>query len=166
LVSLYDFLLEKLQGVKRLSILGAGSFMRADDAAGVMITENLSSFYGDEKCKNIQLCTGETAPENFSGKIKKFSPTHLLIIDAADLGLEPGSIAEINPCKIGGPSYCSHMLPLKIMIDYLEKETNASVTLIGIQFKNINFDQPMTAEIQETVDELCNVLKAIIDELI
>lgn len=163
---LYEFLSGRLKGVKRLAVLGAGSVLRADDAAGIMVVEDLKAAYPPEKYPDVRFFTGETAPENFSGSIKRFCPTHLLIIDAADVGQEPGSIADINPEDVGGPTFCSHMLPLKIMIDYLVSETGAEVTLLGIQSKNIGFDTAMTPEIREAVDEVCEALKQVIDELL
>ncbi len=163
---LYEFLLDFLQGVKRLAVLGAGSVLRADDAAGVVVVENLMEDCNEENHPNVRFYLGETAPENYSGNIRKFCPSHLLIIDAADLGQKPGDIVDINPENVGGPTFCSHMLPLKIMIDYLISETGTAVALLGIQYKNIAFDTAMTPEIQDAVDEVCETMKKVIDELL
>lgn len=163
---LYEFLTDKLQGVERLAVLGAGSVLRADDAAGVMVVEELMAAYEPQKHPNVRFYPGETAPENYSGKIEKFAPTHLLIIDAADLGQEPGRIVEINPNDVGGPTFCSHMLPLKVMIDYLVSETNAAVILLGVQYKSIAFDAPMTPEMQAAVKELYKTISQVIDKLL
>ncbi|MEI6579776.1 MAG: hydrogenase maturation protease [Eubacteriales bacterium] len=162
---LYDFLIDRLRGVKKLAVLGAGSVLRADDAAGVMAVENLMADCSVDKYPNVRFYLGETAPENYSGNIRNFCPSHILIIDAADLGQNPGDIVDINPNTVGGPTFCSHMLPLKIMIDYLISETGTAVTLLGIQFKNIAFDTAMTREIREAVDEVCETLKKVIDDL-
>lgn len=163
---LYEFLVDSFRGVKKLAVLGAGSVLRADDAAGVMAVENLMADCSIDKYPNVRFYLGETAPENYSGSIRIFLPTHLLIIDAADLGQKPGDIVDINPETVGGPTFCSHMLPLKIMIDYLISETGAAVTLLGIQYKNIAFDTAMTPEIREAVEEVCETLKKVIDELL
>ena len=37
--SIYAFLKERLQGVKKLAVLGAGSVLRSDDAAGMFVVE-------------------------------------------------------------------------------------------------------------------------------
>lgn len=164
--SLHEFLLERLRGVKKLAVLGAGSVLRADDAAGVMVVEKLMADCSIEEHPNLRFYLGETAPENYSGNIRIFCPTHLLIIDAADLGQKPGDIVDINPEDVGGPTFCSHMLPLKVMIDYLISETGTAVILIGIQYKNIAFDTDMTIEIKKAVDEIYITLKLVIDELL
>lgn len=164
--SLHEFLFERLRGVKKLAVLGAGSVLRADDAAGVMVVEKLMADCSIEEHPNLRFYLGETAPENYSGNIRIFCPTHLLIIDAADLGQKPGDIVDINPEDVGGPTFCSHMLPLKVMIDYLISETGTAVILIGIQYKNIAFDTAMTIEIKKAVDEIYITLKLVIDELL
>jgi|GEM_PF-1075633 len=42
---------------------------------------------------------GGTAPENLTGEIRRFKPSHLIMIDAVELGKRPGTIAliDINP---------------------------------------------------------------------
>ena len=156
------YLSERLRGFSRLAVLGVGSVLRADDAAGMQIVQALSEIIPPASNPDVRFFAGETAPENFSGKIKQFMPSHLLIVDAADVGLTPGSVAEISPDDVGGPSFCSHMLPLKIMIDYLIAETGADVILLGLQYKSLAFDGPMTPEMNQAVDDVCHTLVQII----
>ncbi|MDP4108845.1 MAG: hydrogenase 3 maturation endopeptidase HyCI [Bacillota bacterium] len=163
-MTFYEILNGKLRGFSKLAVLGAGSTLRADDAAGIFIVERLGKVFKPGEYENVRFYAGEIAPENFSGKIKSFNPTHLLIIDAADLGLEPGTLTEIDPVDVGGPTYCSHMLPLKVMIDYLRGETGAEVILLGIQYKDIGFDCPMTPEMRKSVDGICEALIRVIGE--
>jgi len=164
--AIYAFLKERLKKAQRLAVLGAGSTLRGDDAAGMCIVEELQAAFNAEQNPQILFCPGETAPENYSGKINQFCPTHLLVIDAADIGETPGSIVEIRPEDVGGPMYCSHMLPLRVMIRYLAQETGADVTLLGIQYKSIAFDTGMTDEMRAAVDELSGALKRVIRELL
>ena len=163
---LYELLKGRLQGVKKIAVLGVGSVLRADDAAGVFIVEKLKNVFDPAEYPDIRFYNGETAPENFSGEIKNFCPSHLLVIDAADAGEQPGSIMHIDPKDIGGLTFCTHMMPLKIMIDYLQKETGTAVTLIGIQYKDITFDGGVTPEIQEAIDEVYETIKRIINEIV
>jgi len=148
-----------LKGFQSLAVLGAGSVLKADDAAGVRVVEGLEAALGVKARPDVLLCAGETAPENFSGKIRRFSPTHLLVVDAADVGQAPGSIVEIDPKDVGGPTFCSHMLPLRVMIEYLEQETGAKVLLLGIQPRSIAFDGPMSAEVKAAVEAVCGALR-------
>jgi len=115
---------------QRTAIMGVGSVLRSDDAAGTYLIELLSSELSSD---NLLLIAGSTAPENFTGVIKEFAPDILFIIDAARMGLPAGAIRVIDKAEIGGMSFSTHMLPLSVMLRYLELETVCQVICIGIQ---------------------------------
>ncbi len=151
---------EIVDDAQRLVILGAGSVLRADDAAGMYIIEKLQGRFAPEQYPELLFCPGETAPENYSGKIKAFRPTHLLVIDAADVGQEPGALVEIQPEDVGGPTFCTHMLPLRVMLDYLARQTGAKVTLLGIQYQSLAFDGEMSPPVLQAADRLFAALES------
>lgn len=157
--NLYAILSNRMNSAKRLAILGVGSFLRSDDAAGVLVTERLSKRFKGSGIKSAAFFTGESAPESMSGEIKRFKPDSLLVIDAADTGDEPGSVSLIEPGAITGVSFSTHMLPIKIMLDYLEKETSCSITVIGIQPGRLAFAGKMTAKAAEAVDLVVSLLE-------
>ena len=158
-MELDQFLKETLLGTKKLAILGAGAILNADDGAGVIITENLQKKYNQDNCKNLRIYTGNTAPENFSGEIKKFCPDHLIVIDAADLKEEPGSIMIIDPEVIDGVSFSTHMLPLKVMLQYIQKEIGCKVTILGIQVADVAYGNPVTEKINHSIKETICILE-------
>ena len=151
---------EKLSVAQRVVVLGVGSPLRSDDGAGMLVIENLLESL--PSCPQLLLCGGETAPENFTGKIKAFQPDLLIVVDACDVGLAPGAVVEIPPEKVGGPSFCSHMLPVKVMISYLVEETGTSAILLGFQYKTLLFDGPMSPEMEGAVDSFCGMLQGLI----
>lgn len=157
-----EFLRDWLEGAERLAVVGVGSTLRGDDAAGMRVVERLAEEYPANP--RLLFCPGETAPENFSGKIRAFNPTHLLLIDAADVGIAPGEIVEIPPDKVGGPGFLSHMLPLKVLISYLAGDSGMKAALIGIQYQSLEFDGPLTPEIASAVDRFCDALRCAIEE--
>jgi hydrogenase 3 maturation protease len=159
---LFTFLTQRIGGFERLAVLGVGSVLRADDAAGMEVVRIVGERLAPAR-PDVRLFGGETAPENFSGSILRFAPTHLLIVDAADVALAPGHVTEICPGDVGGPTYCSHMLPLKIMVDYLVRETGVQVTLLGIQYHTLEFDGAMSREVTQAVDTVCDTLMCVIN---
>ena len=163
--AIYAFLKDRFMDARKLAVLGAGSTLRGDDAAGMRIVEELQGAFDQQQFPQLLFCPGETAPENYSGKIRQFCPSHFLVIDAADVNAAPGSIVEIRPEDVGGPTFCSHMLPLRVMIRFLAQETGADVTLLGIQYKSIEFDTGMTGEVQAAVSVLSGALKRVIREI-
>ncbi|MEI8218324.1 MAG: hydrogenase maturation protease, partial [Elusimicrobiota bacterium] len=101
---------------------------------------------------------GYTAPENITGEIRKFAPSHLIIIDAADTSDTPGTISFINPDDIAGISFSTHMMPLKILVDYITADTKCLIAIIGIQPQTLTFGQPVTPAITAAATELATGL--------
>jgi hydrogenase 3 maturation protease len=162
MTGLYEILEERLSGAGKITILGVGSFLNADDGAGVMITEKLNKHFSNYKLSATAIMTGENAPENYTGEIKKFRPDHLLVLDAVDCHREPGDILTIRPDEIGGVTFSTHMLPIKIMLDYISRETGCNITILGIQPGSLAFAGDMTGEVIDTIDYMISVLKKII----
>lgn len=145
----------------RIVILGVGSNLRGDDAAGVKVVEEIEE---KTNLSNLLLIVGGTAPENFTSKIKDFKPTHILIIDAVDSGEKPGTISSVDPDKIAGQKISSHRLPLSMLVEYLETETEAKINLIGIQPARIGLGETMSKPVKEAVNELVRNLKKALPE--
>jgi Ni,Fe-hydrogenase maturation factor len=57
-----------------------------DDFVGTKIVQDLQGKVSEK----VYLIECETVPENFIQKILDFDPTHILLVDAAVLGLELG----------------------------------------------------------------------------
>ena len=159
-------LAEALAGAERVAVLGCGSVLAGDDAAGMEVAERLADHLrgldGGTAGDNVRVYCGSTAPENFTGEIKRFRPEALLVIDAADMGAEPGEAALIPAETIGGASFSTHMLPLRVMLDYLREETGCRVALLGIQGLSMEFGNPMTRPVRKAVDEVTGVLRELL----
>jgi len=157
-ITIKALLTEVLEGAKRVAVLGCGSVLGGDDAAGMEVAERLSDLRGDARA----YC-GSTAPENFTGEIKRFRPDVLLVVDAADMGWKPGEVALIPTEDIAGVSFSTHMLPLRIMLDYLRVETGCQVRLIGIQGAALGFGADMTQPVSAAVDAVSNALRELLE---
>lgn len=144
---------------KKLALLGVGSELRGDDIAGILVARRFSE--DSKKHKNripSKVFIGETAPENLTGEIKRFKPTHLIIVDSADMGKKPGTVRSIDPNKAGGLSFCTHKLPVKILTDYIAESTGCKIIIIGIQPKQIEFCGVPSKEIQKSAKTLADTI--------
>ena len=112
--------------------------------------------------KRLEVFLGATAPENLTGEIKKYKPSHLLIIDAADTASKPGTIDLIDPKTVGGISFSTHMMPLKIMVDYMLKSIKCKVIIIGIQPKVLKFGSEPSREAISSAKEIAKTILEII----
>jgi len=154
---------QRLKGAKRLSLLGVGSDLRGDDVAGILVANFLLP--KAKKSLNFRVFIGETAPENLTGEIRKFGSTHLIIVDSADMNKKPGSVQLIDPDQIGGLSFCTHSLPLKVMTDYLAKSAGCKTCIIGIQPKGLDFDAPCSPVVRRSARNISNLLWKVVKDL-
>lgn len=145
---------EKLNGSQKVVVLGIGSELRGDDSAGILVAKKLEK----EKLPGLTVLIGGTAPENMTGEIKRLRPSHLIIVDAADMKETPGTIRLVDPDEVGGYSFSTHSLPIKVLINYLLEYFPCKVTLIGIQPKNISFGNSLSPEIEDAVESVTQLI--------
>jgi len=136
--------------------LGIGNDMRGDDAIGPIIAGNLKKIF--EKTPDLMVINAETVPENYTGTIRKENPSHIIFIDAVEMKSNPGHIRLVQREEIADYSISTHAMPLSFMIKYLESFTNARMLLIGIQPKNMEMNNPISEEVQESIEKLTGIL--------
>jgi hydrogenase 3 maturation protease len=165
-LNLKTLLRESLEGANRVGVLGVGSELRADDQAGLLVAQRLRKRCKiDGSCPQIELFHGATAPENLTGEIKNYRPSHLIVVDAADVGKDPGTIEVISSDLISGVSFSTHMMPLKIVADYMRESINCKVMVIGIQPKTLKYNGAVSPEIRASVRQVATAIEAIVREI-
>jgi hydrogenase 3 maturation protease len=147
-----------LSGAKRVVVVGVGSPIRSDDAVGMAIVEGLRG----KVPRSVKLLACETSPESYTSVIKRHRPTHVLIIDAADIQSRPGDAQLVDPQRTVGSMVSTHTLPLKVFSAYIEQTTGASVRLLAIQPQSIAFGTGMTKALS---DAAADISKMLIDVL-
>jgi len=160
--TLSKILQQKLENAKRVAILGVGSELRGDDAAGILTARQIEKISKKIKTPDVQVFIGDTAPENLTGVIKRFEPTHLIIIDSADLDKQPGEIEIIAAEAICGTSFCTHTLPNSVLADYLRKSFNFELITIGIQPKTLAFGASPSKEVLKATKQLSAAIAKIL----
>ncbi len=138
----------------RVVVVGVGSAFRSDDAAGLRIAEALHKL----ALPNVLVLFGDTAPENVTGEIRRARPSHVLFVDAADLGEPAGSVRLLDAAEVGGMSSSTHTLPLGVIADYLVRELNCRVLFLGVQPKSVAFGEGLSEEVASAVTETAKVL--------
>ncbi len=140
----------------RLAILGIGHELRGDDAAGLEVARRLQPF----AAHNPHLLVIETGPvpENFTGLLRRFAPGRVILVDAVQMGEPPGTLRFLNwRDAVGLPS--THTFPLNIFADYLVSEFSCAVELLGIQPGDNAFNAPLTAEVEQAVEQASRYLQ-------
>jgi hydrogenase 3 maturation protease len=154
-----ESLKEWFSGAQKVVVAGIGNPFRRDDFVGVQIVRNLKNRISS----SVYLIEGETLPESFLDPITKFQPTHILLIDAGILNLNPGSSKLVGPNQlIKRAAISTHMLPLRIFCDYLKETTDAKLSLLVIQPEDTNFGEGLTPILKETAKNLTKLLQKIL----
>ncbi len=148
-----------LQGARRVVIAGIGNPIRMDDFLGMKITQKLAGRVSN----NILLIECETIPESFTQQIIDFQPTHILLVDAAVLGLEPGSTRLLKPEQLmNNVPLSTHLLPMKVFCDQIRQETNADIALLLMEPKETEFGEGLTPPIESSVEAIADVLRELL----
>jgi len=132
----------------KIIILGVGNSLKRDDWIGCYATKILKKKL---RRKDIDFIIGGISPEAWAEKIVRAKPNRVVILDAVDMSLNSGQIKVIDFKKIKQTLPTSHKPSLRILIDYLQKNTNAVIKIIGIQPKNIEFGEKMSKEVKEAL---------------
>lgn len=156
---------KRLNNATRIALIGVGSEFRGDDIAGLLVVRQLK-----EQCRKIRpqrklkfkAFIGSTAPENLSAEIKRFKPSHVIIVDAADMAKRPGAAQLIRPEESGGFSFCTHKLPLGILADYLIQSLGCEIIIIGIQPKALDFGSRFSKQVEKSAGAISRIVREII----
>ncbi len=145
-----------LKKAEKVVLAGIGNPIRLDDFVGVKILQDLRI----RDSEKVFLIECETVPESFIQQIVDFDPTHILLIDAALLGLRPGEWRLVQPKSlVDSPAYSSHLLPLKIFCEYLSKTTRAKISLLLVQPKKTDFGEGLSPEISASAKKITKILQ-------
>lgn len=150
---MYNTFKDILKG--KVVIVGIGNAMKSDDGLGPSLIERLK---GRTQARCID--TG-TAPENYTGKIAKENPDTILLVDAVDLGLQPGKFRILKAGDILKTGFTTHDISPRMFIDYMGSRTNAEIYLLGVQPENISFGSDLSENVKNALDKLAQLIQEI-----
>jgi hydrogenase 3 maturation protease len=126
--------------------MGVGNEFKADDFVGPAIARRLARSFG--KHERIIILDAGTAPENFTGSLRRFMPDLVVLIDALEMEVEPGDIAWVEWDSLDGISAFTHAPAPEMLGNFIREELHARVALIGIQPGRLEFDSPPTPAVR------------------
>lgn len=153
---------EWLSNVKKLVILGVGNPLRRDDGFGPALIKSLSKY---QLPGNVKLVDCEMVPENFLSTIIRLKPSHIIIVDSAQMNTLAGEVKLISPENIGGVTFSTHTLPLTFTIEYIKHFTKADVKLILVQPENLDFGEGLTLKVSEALNNIEKLLIKVLQQL-
>ncbi|HBA91091.1 MAG TPA: hypothetical protein DCZ08_04755 [Anaerolineaceae bacterium] len=136
----------------RVAFVGIGNEFNADDCVGPLIARKLAAKLKPRE--NVLILDAGTAPENFSGTLRKFQPDLVVLIDAVDMEQPVGTIAWLPWDAVEGMDAFTHGLPPSVLGAYLRQELGCEVGILGIQPASLTFDQPPAREVIASVTRM------------
>ena len=109
-------------------VLGVGNSLHGDDGAGPAVARSVAAL----GLPGIAAYDCGTAPENFTGVVRRSKPDLLVIADAAEMGLPAGSVRWIPAERIHDTAIGTHMLALSHLVRFLA-DTAGEIVVVGIQ---------------------------------
>jgi len=136
-------------------IIGMGNELRADDAVGLYVVRLLKS----SSNSRLKVFEGHMTPEAYIGPACATHPTHVLIIDAAELGKKPGAWQILSTDNVEQGLFTTHTIPAVEVAAEIKRRCDACVVFLGIQPKSRDISLGLSKECQEAVEEIARVIQ-------
>ena len=149
-----------LQNCEKLIILGVGNELKSDDGVGPFIINKLKE--ENIESNDLLFINAETVPENFTGKIRKENPTHLIIVDACLMDSEPGDMQIVNKYEFANIGISTHSMSLSFFVRYLEKDTEFGIIFVGIEPESLDYGDNLSQDVEKAAYDSIKILKGII----
>lgn len=151
-----------LKGYEKLIVLGVGNELKCDDGVGPYIIKKLKED-DIENNDNLLFIDAQTVPENFTGKIRKEKPSHLIIVDACLMGSEPGDMKIVDKDDFADIGISTHSMSLSFFVRFLEQgNDNLRIMFVGIEPESMDYANNPTEKVEKVAIEFINILKGII----
>jgi hydrogenase 3 maturation protease len=153
-VSLEQALSSALAG--RVAMVGIGNRLRGDDGVGSALAGRLAA------AGVPRVFDGGDLPEDMVARVAAASPDTVLLVDAVELGAEPGSVALIDSDQTVSYLPTTHRLPAELLMEVLERATGARCLLLGVQPAGVGFARPMSPQVAASLDVLAELLVEVL----
>lgn len=154
---LRDFLTD----YEKLIILGVGNELKCDDGVGPYIIKKLQA-EDIEDMDKLLFINAETVPENFTGKLRKENPSHIIIVDACLMGGEPGDVKIVDKYDFANIGISTHSMSLSYFVKYLERDNDFKIIFVGIEPESMDFSEKLTENVEKSAYEFTDILKGIV----
>lgn len=146
--------------------MGIGNPEKGNDAFGPVCADLIRTRMGTNLSTEILIINAGTVPENYTGQIRNFNASHVLIIDAVFADKKPGVLFEVNPDLIDDNEISTHRMPLNMLYLFLQKSMKTKIMIIGRQSENMVLDVSLSKKLIKSADILTNYIISILSQKI
>ena len=137
-------------------VVGVGDLDRGDDGVGCSVAQMLKDMAVDYVVDSGNL------PELDTWRIREMSPDTLIFVDAVDIKGSPGDIAILYSNDLRSFAFETHHAPLRLTMEYLERELGCRCLLLAVQPANIGLGVPMSDKVRTSAVNLANILAEVV----
>jgi hydrogenase 3 maturation protease len=142
--------------VGRVCIVGVGNRGRGDDGAGPRVID-----LRRPTTQGFWIDVG-VAPENHLEPIAQTDPDTILIVDAVNFRGSPGQSRLMDASAADRLALSTHAGSLSVLAEYWTARTNARLSILGIQPKQIGLGVALSDRVEESVRELAAMLSDLL----
>jgi hydrogenase 3 maturation protease len=152
-------LLNKLDGFLKdatvVVVIGMGNELRADDAVGLHVVRLLKPVIHEK----LKVFEGQMTPEAYVGPACASHPTHVLIVDAAELCQKPGAWQVLSLNSVEQGLFTTHTIPAVEVAAEIQRRCNAAVVFLGIQPKSRDISLGLSKECRKAAEEIAEIIR-------
>lgn len=135
---------------KEIVFVGLGNPDRGDDAAGLILLEELEKITGYSDSTFIN--AGKN-PENHLQQILDHDPKIVIFIDSTESNKKPGTISLIESEKIDNFDFSTHTFSISLIEKYLLNYKKLEIIYIGIQPKLMKYGNEISTAVKNGIQE-------------
>lgn len=135
--------------------MGIGNRYWHDDGVGSYLAEAL------EPSEGYDVIDAGFIPENHFEAVAGKNPKTILMIDATDFGGKPGQARLLYPDKVAYTGISTHAGSLRMLAEYLNARTQASIALLAIQPADTSAGEGLSEEVARTLKSLLKILPVV-----
>lgn len=129
--------------------LGLGNDLRSDDAAGLILFRKLEA---KPELHGARFIEAGSNPENYLQVILDSGAEHVVIIDAAKSGAEPGTIRILDPGQFDHNRISTHAFSMDMIEGYLNHHRTFQFLYLGIEPLTTGPGQQVSPSITNAID--------------
>lgn len=134
-------------------LVGVGNRLRRDDAAGPRLVEMLAGWSG--------LCVDAGgAPADRAEELLALPELRqVIVVDCAELGLEPGAFRRVEPDQIESGTLSSHRIPIHLFVELMRQLGGCEVCIVGIQPLDVTLGEGLSPAVTAGLTRLAAMIR-------
>jgi len=160
---------------KKVLVVGCGNPLYGDDGFGIAVVEELKRRGWEHPDVEI-LDAGTGAPQHVFSLMDEDTETEFVVVaDAVDLGLEPGTLVELGPEDLRRTGRCipvdAHGWPLEDALLDVHERLGIDFVIVGCQVKELpipdvkpGLSEPVERAVPEAADRIVRMVELYLSE--